>query len=236
MKKNNWFIHFHLLGLFPQMFSQYLWESILGRAYQEGLFWYTVWNLADFSVRPTRRVDDRPFGGWSGTILSPEPIKKAIDHIEKEIGTTTRKVVFTPRGRPLNQNCIESQAHIESIEHVLLLCGRYEGIDERILEYYQFEQYCLGPFILTGWELPALVYMDATIRLIPGVIDIQSLQEESFSNGYIDRIEGPQYTRPRDFQWMIVPEALVSWNHKIIEQWKQQHYKHSPYSNLLSQQ
>lgn len=211
----------HIITIFPQIIDDYLSVSIMKRAQEKGLFRYFVYNLADWSVRNTRRVDDRPYGGWAGTILMVEPLYNLIDTIIQTCGNM-EMIYFSPKGKLLTQQTIE-RLEKNAEKKYLLICWHYEGIDERILELFPIQEVSIGEYVLSGGEIASLVWMDALIRTIPGVIDATSLLEETFSPELEWMKEYPHYTRPESFLGKHVPKELLSGNHSAIDAWKKQH-------------
>jgi tRNA (guanine37-N1)-methyltransferase len=207
----------HIISLFPEAFTSYFAWSILQKAQEKGKLTIKLYNLADYSVRNTRRVDDRPYGGFPGTIIQAEPVYRVIEKIENNVGKTLPKIFFAPAGERLIQKTLETWSREAEC---ILLCGHYEGVDERILEHFSFTQISLGDYVVTSGEVAAMVFVDGVTRLIPGVIGDESLQEESFSIALDHKKEYPQYTRPDEFLGMRVPEVLLSGDHRKIEQWK----------------
>ena len=206
-----------VLTIFPDLIRQALSHSIPGRAMKAGVVQLSVHDLRDYTDDPHRTVDDTPYGGGAGMVFKPEPIARALKSIFPE-GPSHNKVVFlTPEGKRLDQ----AMANRMSLEkHLTLLCGRYRGIDERIRQRYVTEEVSIGDYVLSGGELPALVLIDAVVRLIPGAIgDAESALEDSFQNGLLDC---PWYTRPRVFEGLPVPEVLMSGDHRRIAQWRRQ--------------
>ena len=203
-----------VLTLFPDIFTAYLNESIIKRARANNLLDVKLYNIRDFSSDPHRTVDDSPFGGGAGMVLKPEPIFRAVDFL-KEDGMPRKVILLTPQGRTFNQAIAE--AYSKEKKRFVFICGRYEGIDERVKTLVD-EEVSIGDYVLTGGELAALVIIDAVTRLIPGALgDERSVEDESFSWGLLDY---PHYTRPREFRGLSVPHALVSGNHKEIEYWR----------------
>ena len=201
-----------VLTVFPEMFPGYLGCSLAGRALTEGLWRLNVTNIRDFADDRHKTVDDTPFGGGAGMIMRPDVLGKAIDAVHRE---GTRLIYFSPRGRRMTQRLVET---IAAEGEATFLCGRFEGIDERVLEAYPFEEVSLGDFVLSGGEPAALAMLDAIVRLLPGVMGSkESLTEESFSNGLL---EYPQYTRPAEWQGRSVPEVLSSGHHGKIAEWR----------------
>lgn len=203
-----------VLTLFPDILTAYLNESILKRAREKDLLDVNLVNIRDFASGPHRQVDDYPFGGGAGMVLKPEPVFRAMDAL-KEDGEPRRVVLLSPQGRPFDQAVAEDYAGEES--RFVFICGRYEGIDERVKALVD-EEVSIGDFVLTGGELGALVIIDAVTRLLPGVLgDEKSIEDESFSWGLLDY---PHYTRPREFRGLDVPGVLLSGDHAEIERWR----------------
>ncbi|MFA6090249.1 MAG: tRNA (guanosine(37)-N1)-methyltransferase TrmD [Candidatus Gracilibacteria bacterium] len=212
-------MHIHTITLFPEALRPYLETSIMGRAQEGGFVNFHLYNLADYSVKNTRRSDSRPYGGFPGTILAPEPLYNLITEIEEREGKQIHKVFLTPRGKLLNQELLENFSQREE-KDLIIICGHYEGIDQRIIELFNVEEISIGEYVLSSGELSSLVFIDGIVRLIPGVISPESLQEESYSKALNGQKEYPHYTRPEVFQGLSVPEELTSGNHKKIEEWK----------------
>jgi tRNA (guanine37-N1)-methyltransferase len=177
----------------------------------------TIINIADYSVRNTRRVDDRPYGGGAGTLLAAEPCARAIEYAQSLSKAPITWLVTDPRGALLSQSDLENWSQESSIG---ILCGHYEGIDERVLEYFSIQKVALGPYIITGWELAAGVLIDGIIRLLPGLLDPKSLEQESFSKELGRNKEYPQYTRPKIWRDRPVPSTLMMGDHAKIKQWQ----------------
>ncbi|MEQ1591591.1 MAG: tRNA (guanosine(37)-N1)-methyltransferase TrmD [Thiobacillaceae bacterium] len=218
-------MRFDVISLFPEMFDAILDHGITRRALDRGLFRFRAWNPRDFTDDPHRTVDDRPYGGGPGMLMQAEPLDRAINAIRAELEKeelTPWVVHFSPRGRPLNhQRVMElKDATLNQNQALVLLCGRYEGIDERLLRRRVDEEISLGDFVLSGGELPALALMDAIIRQLPGALnDADSAVEESFAAGLLDC---PHYTRPEVWQGEAVPDVLKGGNHAAIAQWRLQ--------------
>ncbi len=213
-------MRFDAISLFPEMFDAVLDHGITRRALDRGLYQFKAWNPRDFTTDPHRTVDDRPYGGGPGMLMLAEPLDRAINTIEAELATediTPWVVHFSPRGRPLiHQRVME----LKNKPALVLLCGRYEGIDERLLQRRVDEEISLGDFVLSGGELPALALMDAIIRQLPGALnDADSAVEESFAEGLLDC---PHYTRPEVWQGVAVPEILKGGHHAEIAEWRLQ--------------
>ncbi|MDT8317692.1 MAG: tRNA (guanosine(37)-N1)-methyltransferase TrmD [bacterium] len=202
---------FDILTLFPGMFSSPLDESILKRAIDEGLIDVGLHNIRDFARDKHHTVDDTPYGGGSGMVMMAQPVVDAIETVKKE----GSKVIFlSPAGRPFNQKIA---CELSTLHHIVLICGRYEGIDERISEQID-DVISIGDFVMTGGEIAALAIIDSVTRLLPGVLGCKdSTVEESFS---WDLLEYPQYTKPRSFRGKDVPEVLLSGNHEAIRLWR----------------
>jgi tRNA (guanine37-N1)-methyltransferase len=202
----------NILTLFPEMFEPVLGASILGRARKKGIFDINLINIRDFSMDKHKKADDYPFGGGAGMVLLAEPVFRAME----SIGAQGKKALFmSPRGKVLNHEKIRE---LSKEEDLIILCGHYEGVDERILEYWDIEEVSIGDYILTGGEIPAMVLIDAVARLIPEVLAGQeSAEEESIYSGLL---EYPQYTKPREYMGLEVPEVLFNGNHRLIALWK----------------
>lgn len=207
-----------VLTIFPDIFKPVLNESILKRAQKKGLVAIKVHNLRDYSQDKHRKVDDRPFGGGPGMVFTPEPIFRAVKRLKtKDQRLKTKVVLLSPQGKKLNQVLAKK---LSRCKHLILICGHYEGIDERVRIKLVDEEISIGDYVLTGGELPAMVLVDAIIRLIPGVLgDKSSNESDSFCQGLL---EYPQYTRPASFRGMNVPEILLSGNHQNIAKWRRE--------------
>ncbi len=205
-----------IVSVFPELFRGVFTESILKRAQEKGLVEIRVHDLRAFSDDQHRKVDDAPYGGGPGMVMKPEPFFKAVRTIREKCPLAGRVILLSPQGRLLTQQRLRE---LSKASHLILLCGRYEGVDERVRMYLADEEISIGDYVLTGGEIPAMVLIDALIRLLPGVLNEASLQEESFAQGLL---EYPQYTRPQDFEGMCVPEILLSGNHENIRQWRYQ--------------
>jgi tRNA (guanine37-N1)-methyltransferase len=203
-----------IVTIFPAMIEQALAAGVLGRAIERGTLDVKVRDLRDFTTDRHRVVDDVPYGGGPGMVLKPDPIFRALDAIEAERGTPLTVVMMSPQGRRFTQ--AEAQ-RLSGLAHVVLLCGRYEGFDDRVRERVT-EEMSIGDYVVTGGELPALVIVDAVARFVPGVVgDGQSVVEDSFSRGLLDF---PQFTRPPEIGAFRVPEVLLSGNHTEIRRWR----------------
>ncbi len=201
-----------ILTLFPEMFEP-LKQSILGRALEKELFELNLINIRDFSKNKHKKVDDYIFGGGDGMLMTPQPLYDAIMSVKTEDSHT---IYLSPKGAILTQKKVRDVA--KTYKHLILVCGHYEGIDERIIKLCIDEQISIGDYVLTGGELPAMVLVDAVLRYVPNVLgNDTSMVDESFTDNLL---EYPQYTRPREFMGLEVPEVLVNGNHKEIESWK----------------
>lgn len=203
-----------ILTIFPEMFES-LKSSIIGKALNKDLFELNIIDFRDFTTDSHNKVDDYVFGGGSGMLIKCQPIYDAV----KSIKTDKSWVIYlSPKGKTLTQDKVISLAR--GYEHLILICGHYEGIDERIIQLVVDEQISIGDYILTGGEIPAMVLVDAIARYIPSVLNNdESVDDESYVDGLL---EYPQYTRPREFMGLKVPDVLINGNHKEIEQWKQE--------------
>lgn len=211
-------MRFEILTTFPQMIESVAGESILGRAQEKGLLELEAVNLRDFTEDKHRTTDDEPYGGGPGMVMKCDPVFKAVEaSVSRRPGTKPRILLMSPQGRRFDQNMAEELA-LEN--HIIIICGRYEGLDERIREHLAADEVSIGDYVLTGGELPALVILDAVTRLLPGVLgDETSPELETFSSGLL---EYPQYTRPADYRGYKVPEVLLSGNHAEIEKWRRE--------------
>ena len=192
-------LRFDIVSIFPGMFESPFGDSIIQRAREEGLLDLRVHDLRDYSLNKHRKVDDTPFGGGVGMVMNVEPIARAITAIKKEV-PETRTILLSPGGRPFDQ---EKAWELSRLPSLTLICGRYEGVDERVRLHFVDEEISIGDYVLTGGEIPAMVLVEAISRLVPGVLgDPESVVEESFTG---ELLEYPQYTRPRDYQGFKVP-------------------------------
>ncbi len=208
---------FDVLTLFPELFVSVMGESIIGRAQKNGLVEINAVNIRDYSKDKHRKVDDYPFGGGNGMVMTCQPVIDAYKTITEEMVQKPKVIYMSPQGKVLTQ---EMAKELSKQEHLILLCGHYEGIDERIIEEIVDEEISIGDYVLTGGELPAMVLIDCVSRLIPGVLSTEgSFSDESHFNGLL---EYPQYTRPADYNGNIVPDVLLSGHHANIEKWRMQ--------------
>jgi tRNA (guanine37-N1)-methyltransferase len=208
-----------VLTLFPAIFDGFLGQSIVRRAIAKGKVAIERWDIRDWAEGKHKQVDDRPFGGGPGMILMAPPVVAAVEAVRAQADPTGRLILLSPQGRRLDQSWVEELA---AGPRLILICGRYEGFDERVIEILQPELLSVGDYVLSGGEVAAMVVMDAVIRLIPGVLgDSQSAVDESF--GPDGGLEYPQYTRPRSFRSLSVPEILLSGDHAAIAEWRRRH-------------
>ena len=206
-----------ILTLFPEMFTGFLDGSLLGAARASGLLDVRVTNIRDFAEGVHRQVDDRPFGGGPGMLLMPGPVVDCVESVQREAAGPGHLVMLTPGGRRLDQSVVEELARHERI---VLMCGRYEGFDDRVRQTLHPDEISIGDFVLSGGEVAAMVIVDAVARLVPGVLgDAESARQDSCS-GAERLVEGPQYTRPREFRGLHVPEVLLSGDHRRIAAWR----------------
>jgi len=218
-------MRFDIITIFPNIFDSYLKESILKRAQAKKLVKINIHNLRDYTKDKRRTVDARPYGGGFGMVLMVEPIYQAVKDIKKRLRAKKKKVILlSAKGKKFDQPMAQ---RFSKLDQLILICGRYEGIDERVTKYIVDEEISVGDYILTGGELPAVIVVDAVSRLIPGVIAKGSLEEESFSKEKY--VEYPHYTRPEniiiDDKTRKVPPVLLSGNHQKIEEWQEKHSK-----------
>jgi len=205
-----------ILTLFPEMFTGPFNSSILKRAQERSLLEINLVNIRDFSANKHHTVDDTPYGGGAGMVMSPEPVFRAVDSLtEQRKRKADRVVLLCPQGRLLTQ---QLAAELAQSGYLILVCGHYEGVDERVREHLSTDQVSIGDYVLTGGELPAMVLIDAVARLLPGVLgEAASAEEDSFSDGLL---EYPQYTKPREYLGNSVPEVLLSGHHEQIRLWR----------------
>ena len=201
-----------ILTIFPNMFNDIFNESIIKRAKEDKLIEINIIDFREYSLDPHKKVDDTPFGGGAGMVLMPEPIFRAIDDIKTE---DSKVILLTPDGVPYKQ---KHAYDLSKEKHIIIICGHYEGFDERIRTLADYE-ISIGDYVLTGGEIPAMVLVDSITRLIPGVINEESHINDSFNNNYLDY---PTYTKPRNFRGMEVPEVLISGDHKKIEEYRKE--------------
>lgn len=202
-----------ILTLFPEMFSP-LFESIIGRAVKNNAAEIIVTDIRKYTLDKHKKCDDTPFGGGAGMVMTAQPICSAIEAIDPD--HKAKRIYLSPKGRTFTQSVVKEYAELDRI---LLLCGHYEGVDQRAIDLCIDEELSIGDYVLTGGEIPAMAVTDAVLRYVDGVINGDSLLEESFSNGLL---EYPQYTKPREFNGMTVPEVLLSGNHAEIDKWRRE--------------
>ncbi len=208
-----------VVTLFPEMFSGYLGQSLLKRAIDAGIVDVRLHNIRDWAKGKHKQVDDRPFGGGPGMVLRPEPVVECVEDVRQQAEHPGHLVLLSPQGRRLDQRMANELA---ARERLILLCGRYEGIDQRAIDLLQPEELSIGDYILGGGEVAAMVVVDAVARLVPGVLgDNESNKQDSFS-GDPPLLEFPQYTRPREYRGMAVPEVLMTGNHPEIARWREE--------------
>lgn len=210
-------MRFDVLTLFPEMFAGPLDVSIIGRARERGLVEVRVTNIRDFATGRHRIADDYSYGGGAGMVMKPEPIFAAVEAVRcpPESGCRERVVLLTPQGRRLDQAML---GELATADHLVLVCGHYEGVDERVRQYLVTDEISIGDYVLTGGELPAMVLMDGVSRLVPGVLGAaESAEKESFAEGLL---EYPQWTRPLEFRGLKPPDILLSGNHEQVRRWR----------------
>ncbi len=211
-------MNFDVLTLFPDLFTNFIQESLIQKAIENGRLHIRTINIRDFSQDKHQKVDDTPYGGGSGMLLKPEPIFSAFDAILKDGDTHSIKTIYlTPTGTRLDHSKV---LELATFDRLILLCGRYEGVDQRVIDELVDEEISIGDYVLFGGEIPAMVLMEAVSRHVKGVLgNEESLSSESFASNLL---EYPQYTKPREFRGLSVPEVLFSGNHKAIEEWKKE--------------
>ncbi|MBQ2825671.1 MAG: tRNA (guanosine(37)-N1)-methyltransferase TrmD [Clostridia bacterium] len=206
---------FSIMTLFPDLVHTVLGESIIGRAQKSGAIKVTEYNIRDYSEDKHRRVDDTPYGGGKGMLMAAPPIYNCYLEIMKELSGTVRRVYMSPKGKVLTQ---DDAKRLSEYDNLIILCGHYEGVDQRICDEIIDEEISIGDYVLTGGEIPACILVDAVARLVDGVLSAPECHEsESLSDGLL---EYPQYTRPFDFRGRTVPEVLISGDHKKIADWR----------------
>lgn len=207
----------HVITLFPEPFRRLLEPGVVGRAIEDGLISLRTWNPRDFAEDRHRRVDDRPYGGGPGMVMTVEPLRSAIGQVRQAAGPDALVSLMSPQGRRFDQRAARRLAERRQL---VLLCGRYEGIDERLIELEVDEEWSIGDYVLSGGELAAAVMIDCVGRLLPGVLgNAESAEQDSFSDGLLDY---PHYSRPEEYEGMTVPPVLLSGDHQAISQWRKQ--------------
>ena len=210
-----WSMKFDIVTIFPRMVEAGLTEGVVSRAVAAGVLDVRVHDLRDYTTDRHRSVDDMPYGGGPGMVMKPEPLAKAVTAIREERGNPAEVVLLSPQGRLFTQ---AEAVRLSGLEHIVILCGRYEGMDERVRELVATEELSIGDYVLSGGELAALVILDAVSRLVPGVVgDAASVEADSFSRGLLDY---PHYTRPAEFEGHKVPEVLLSGHHAEVRRWR----------------
>lgn len=208
-------MRFDIVTIFPQMVRAGLAEGVVSRGIERGLVDVQVHDLRDYATDRHRSVDDVPYGGGPGMVMKPEPLARAVEDVRARRGDPDAVILLSPQGRRLTQ---ADALRIRRLRHMVLLCGRYEGVDERVRSVVATEELSIGDYVLSGGELAALVVVDVVSRLIPGVVgDAQSVEEDSFSRGLLDF---PQYTRPAEFAGVRVPDVLLSGHHADVRRWR----------------
>lgn len=202
-----------ILTLFPEMFAP-LKESIIGRALNSGKAEIVITDIRDYTADKHKKCDDTPFGGGAGMVMTAQPIASAIEALDPE--HKARRVYLSPKGRKFCQAVVKEYA---ALDRILLLCGHYEGVDQRVIDLFIDEELSIGDYVLTGGEIPAMAVTDAVMRYVDGVINGDSLLQESFADGML---EYPHYTKPREFMGLTVPEVLISGNHEKIDEWRKE--------------
>lgn len=208
-------MRFDILTIFPDFFESPLKQSILGKAIEKGLIDVGIHNIRDFALDKHNTTDDSPYGGGDGMVMKAEPIVRAVEAVKGSRKSEVKVILATPQGRQLNQHIA---AELAQSSNLIIICGRYEGVDERVKELVVDMEVSIGDYVLSGGEIPALVIVDAVTRLIPGVLGSDmSAGDDSFSEGLL---EYPQYTRPESFRGLTVPDILLSGNHQKIKNWR----------------
>ncbi len=200
-----------ILTLFPEMFSP-LKTSIIGRAVDSGKLTINVVDIRDYTLDKHKKCDDTPFGGGAGMVMMPQPIASAIEAVDPD--HQAKRIYLSPKGKTFNQKMV---IEYSKLDRILLLCGHYEGVDQRVIDLFIDQELSIGDFVLTGGEIPAMVVVDAVARYVDGVINQQSLDQESFAS---DMLEYPHYTRPQEFMGLKVPDVLLSGHHGKIDEWR----------------
>lgn len=205
-----------VMTLFPEIFESYLGESMMKRAIDKDILDVDLYNIRDFSENKHKKVDDYPFGGGAGMVMTPQPIYSTYKKILEDNNIEKARVIYlSPKGKTFDQKMAK---YLAKEDNIVFLCGHYEGIDQRIIDMIVTDEVSIGDYVLTGGELPALVMIDSISRLIPGVLNrTESFEDESFENNLL---EYPQYTRPREFEGLEVPEVILSGNHGKIDEWR----------------
>ncbi|MCH2124289.1 MAG: tRNA (guanosine(37)-N1)-methyltransferase TrmD [Pirellulaceae bacterium] len=212
-------MRFDVLTLFPEMFPGYLSQSLLNKAIQRGLVDVQIHDIREWAKDKHHKVDDRPFGGGPGMVLKVEPVVECVEAVQQFDERKGKVILTTPQGKRFDQRTVEDLAQVERL---ILLCGRYEGFDQRVIDILQPDEISIGDYIVNGGEVAAMVVMDALVRMVPGVLGhVESNVDDSFSTGN-RMLEFSQYTRPREYRGFEVPEILLTGNHEQIQRWRQQ--------------
>jgi len=213
-------MRFDIISLFPELFSPFFTQGITRRAFESNQVDVRLVNPRDFASGNYKRVDDRPFGGGPGMVMLAEPLSQCLKSVQLQRTDTAPVVLFSPAGKPLNHAMVVRWAESQG---AILICGRYEGVDQRFIDEHVTEQISLGDFVLSGGEIPAMALLDAVARLQPGVLNtVASHQQDSFNPGLDGLLDGPQYTRPENWLERAVPEVLLSGDHAQIERWRRE--------------
>lgn len=208
-------MRFDILTLFPEVVEAVLGTSIIGRAVQNGYIEIKAHNIRDYTLDKHKKTDDAPYGGGKGMLMSTQPIADCFEDVTRELKGRTKAVYASPRGRIFNHDVAKE---LSEYENIVILCGHYEGVDQRVIDELEFEEISIGDYVLTGGEIPACIIVDAVSRLAPGVLsDKECYEKESIASGLL---EYPQYTRPRTFRGKDVPEVLLSGHHENIDKWR----------------
>lgn len=208
----------NVMTLFPEIFNSYIGESMMKKAVDNNILAVDIYNIRDFSENKHKKVDDYPFGGGAGMVMTPQPILSTYKHIIEENKLEKPRVIYlSPKGKTFTQDMAKS---LSKEDNLIFLCGHYEGIDQRVIDMIVTDELSIGDYVLTGGELPALVMIDSISRLIPGVLNkSESYEDETFEG---DLLEYPQYTRPREYEGHKVPDVILSGNHQKIDQWRKE--------------
>ena len=208
----------NVMTLFPEIFNSYIGESMMKKAVDNNILAVNIYNIRDFSENKHKKVDDYPFGGGAGMVMTPQPILSTYKHIIEENKLEKPRVIYlSPKGKTFTQDMAKS---LSKEDNLIFLCGHYEGIDQRVIDMIVTDELSIGDYVLTGGELPALVMIDSISRLIPGVLNkSESYEDETFEG---DLLEYPQYTRPREYEGHKVPDVILSGNHQKIDQWRKE--------------
>ncbi|MCG9478815.1 MAG: tRNA (guanosine(37)-N1)-methyltransferase TrmD [Actinomycetia bacterium] len=211
-------LNINVITIFPDFFANFFEHGVIKEAFLQNLCQVNIYNLRDFTTDKQKKVDDRPYGGGPGMVLMPQPLDEAINYLKDKIGDrngSSKTILLTPKGRVLNQPLLKE---LVKIPNLILVCGRYEGIDQRVIDLDIDMEISIGDYVLSGGEVPAMVLMDGLIRLLPGVVGKkESVEQESFEDSLLDF---PQYTRPPVFKGLKVPEVLLTGNHEKIKSWR----------------